>query len=218
MKAPDAAEQAVYLVDDDESLRRAVTRMLNSAGHEVRSYASAAEFLLAWEGQQRGCLLLDVRMPGGPSGLELQAGLARRGLGGALPVIFLTGHGDIPMSVRAIKAGAFDFLTKPVHRETLLGAVDSALALEEETWRKAEHHRMLKARLAMLTLCELRVYRRVVEGQPNKQIAAELGSAERTVKAHRARVMIKMEAQSLAELVHMADELGEDFPTQDPGV
>lgn len=214
MKVSDAHPQAVYLVDDDESLRRAVTRMLNSAGHEVRSFASAAEFLLAREGELRGCLVLDVRMPGGPSGLELQAGLARQS--GALPVIFLTGHGDIPMSVRAIKAGAFDFLTKPVHRETLLGAVDSALALEEVTWRQAEHHRTLEARLATLTPCELRVYRRVVEGQPNKQIAAELGSAERTVKAHRARVMIKMEAQSLAELVHMADELGADFPQQDP--
>lgn len=214
MKAPDAAGQAVYLVDDDESLRRAVTRMLNSAGHEVRAFASAAEFLLVREECLRGCLVLDVRMPGGPSGLELQAGLGR--YGGALPVIFLTGHGDIPMSVRAIKAGAFDFLTKPVHRETLLGAVDSALAQEEEAWRKAKRHRMLEARLATLTPCELRVYRRVAEGQPNKQIAAELGSAERTVKAHRARVMIKMEAQSLAELVHMADELGEAFPTEDP--
>ena len=214
MNSPDATEQAVYIVDDDESLRRAVTRMLNSAGHQVRAFASAAEFLLAREECLRGCLVLDVRMPGGPSGLELQAGLARQG--GALPVIFLTGHGDIPMSVRAIKAGAFDFLTKPVRRETLLGAVDSALASEKEAWRKAEHHRTLEARLATLTPCELRVYRRVVEGQPNKQIASELGSAERTVKAHRARVMLKMGAQSLAELVHMADELGEGFPTEDP--
>ncbi len=213
MKAPDAAGQAVYLVDDDESLRRAVTRMLNSAGHEVRSFASAAEFLLVREECLRGCLVLDVRMPGGPSGLELQAGLARQGR--ALPVIFLTGHGDIPMSVRAIKAGASDFLTKPVHRETLLGAVDSALAQEEEAWRRAERRRSLEARLATFTPCELRVYRRVVEGQPNKQIAAELGSAERTIKAHRARVMIKMEAQSLAELVHMADELGEAFPVEE---
>jgi FixJ family two-component response regulator len=157
MKVSDAHGQAVYLVDDDESLRRAVTRMLNSAGHEVRSFASAAEFLLARGGDLRGCLVLDVRMPGGPSGLELQAGLARQS--GALPVIFLTGHGDIPMSVRAIKAGAFDFLTKPVHRETLLGAVDSALALEEQTWRKAEHHRTLEARLATLTPCASRTSR-----------------------------------------------------------
>lgn len=197
-------DQSVYVVDDDEPLRTAVTRMLKSAGHQVRSFGSAAEFLLARQGPLRGCIVLDVRMPG-PSGFELQAGLNRQAE--TLPVIFLTGHGDIPMSVRAIKAGAFDFLTKPVPRDTLLSAVSSALALDQERWSQQQNRRAMEDRLASLTPCEMEVYRRVVEGQPNKQIAAELGSAERTVKAHRARVMEKMGARSIAELVHIADYL-----------
>ncbi|QJE98930.1 response regulator transcription factor [Luteolibacter luteus] len=204
MKTAEHLEQSVYVVDDDEPLRTAVTRMLKSAGHRVKSFGSAAEFLLAREGPLRGCIVLDVRMPG-PSGFELQAGLNRQAE--SVPVIFLTGHGDIPMSVRAIKAGAVDFLTKPVLRDTLLSAVDSALALDQERWSRDENRRAMADRLASLTPCELEVYRRVVEGQPNKQIAAEVGSAERTVKAHRARVMEKMGARSIAELVHIADSL-----------
>jgi len=207
MKPSDAPDQAVYVVDDDESLRTAMTRMLKSAGHEVRAFGSAADFLLAREGPLRGCIVLDIRMPGGPSGFELQAGLARQAE--TVPVIFVTGHGDIPMSVRAIKAGAFDFLTKPVHRETLLAAVDSALAQEAESWGRAGRKRELEERVDSLTPCELEVYRRVISGQPNKQIAMELGSSERTVKAHRARVMAKMGAESLAELVHFSEALRE---------
>lgn len=197
-------EQSVYVVDDDEPLRTAVSRMLKSAGYRVQAFGSAAEFLLAREGPLRGCIVLDVRMPG-PSGFELQAGLNRQAI--SLPVIFLTGHGDIPMSVRAIKAGAFDFLTKPVPRDALLSAVSSALALDRERWSRKESRRVMRDRLGTLTPCELEVYHRVVAGQPNKQIAAELGSAERTVKAHRARVMEKMGARSIAELVHIADHL-----------
>jgi FixJ family two-component response regulator len=205
MMPEETQEQSVYVVDDDEPLRTAVTRMLKSAGHRVQTFGSAAEFLLAREGPLRGCIVLDVRMPGS-NGFELQAGLCRQAE--SLPVIFLTGHGDIPMSVRAIKAGAFDFLTKPVPRATLLSAVDSALALDQERWSKQECQRAMEDRLASLTPSELAVYRRVVVGQPNKQIAAELGSSERTVKAHRARVMEKMGARSIAELVHIADSLG----------
>lgn len=207
MKPAEIQAQSVYVVDDDEPLRTAVTRMLKSAGHRVQSFGSAAEFLLARESPLRGCIVLDVRMPG-PSGFELHAGLCRQAE--SLPVIFLTGHGDIPMSVRAIKAGAFDFLTKPVPRATLLSAVSSALALDQERWSRQEGRRAMADRLTSLTPCEVEVYRRVVAGQPNKQIAAELGSSERTVKAHRARVMEKMGARSIAELVHIADGLGSE--------
>ncbi len=207
MKTELLPKPVVHLVDDDESLRTAVTRLLEAAGYETHSYASAAEFLLARQARLRGCLLLDVRMPGGPSGLELHHGLIRQGE--TLPVIFLTGHGDIPMSVQAIKAGAFDFITKPVQKDTLLYAVSSALEKEKEAWRTSRKLRDLEDRLASLTPCEREVYRRVVAGQPNKRIAAEVGTSERTVKAHRARVMDKMKAASLADLVHMANEMRE---------
>lgn len=204
MNAPTSDNAIVHVVDDDESLRTALTRLLRAAGYEVRAYASAGEFALAREEGARGCLLLDVRMPG-PTGLDLQRALARRG--DPMPVIFLTGHGDIPMSVEAIQAGAVDFLTKPVQRPALLAAVEKALAKEGEMWRARERIRVLRERLESLTGREREVFTRVVAGQPNKQIAAEIGAAERTVKAHRAQVMTKMAAPSLAELVSMANEL-----------
>jgi two-component system, LuxR family, response regulator FixJ len=195
----------VHLVDDDEALRTALSRLLKAAGHEVRTYASAADFLLARSGPLRGCLLLDVRMPGGPTGLELHQGLVRQGE--TLPVVFLTGHGDIPMSVQAVKNGAFDFLTKPVKREDLLKAVSAALESEEQAWRAGTRLRALRRRQASLTPTEREVFRRVVAGQPNKMIAADLGCAERTVKAHRSQVMLKMAAASLPELVGIAAEI-----------
>lgn len=197
--------QVVYVIDDDASLRTSVTRLLRTGNHQVRAFASAAEFLLARDGPLRGCMLLDVRMPGGPSGLEVHQGLMRQSE--TLPVIFLTGHGDIAMGVQAIKAGAFDFLTKPVCAEILLSTVAAALKQEAEIWEISERRRELAKRLATLTHAEHEVYRRVIAGQPNKRISAEVGSAERTVKAHRARVMTKMGARSLADLVHMADEM-----------
>jgi len=195
----------VHVVDDDESLRTAMTRLLSAAGYAVRSYASAGEFALAYSEDLTGCVLLDVRMPG-PSGLDLQASLARRA--NPLPVIFLTGHGDIPMSVRAMKAGATDFLTKPVQGSELLAAVHAALQLEAASRRERVQGQARQERLASLTGKEREVYQRVTTGQPNKQIAAETGMAERTVKAHRAEVMRKMGANSLAELVHIAEALG----------
>lgn len=203
--ASNLGNSIVHLVDDDEALRIALSRLLRAAGHEVRAYASAAEFLLARSGRLRGCLLLDVRMPGGPTGLELHQALVRQG--GALPVIFLTGHGDIPMSVQAVKNGAFDFLTKPVRRDDLLKTVAAALESEESAWLAGGRRRNLFLREASLTPAEREVFRRVVVGQPNKMIAAELGCAERTVKAHRSQVMHKMAASSLPELVGMAAEL-----------
>jgi len=195
----------VHLVDDDEALRTALSRLLRAAGHEVRVYSSAAEFLMARNGRIRGCLLLDVRMPGGPTGLELHQALVRQGE--TLPVVFLTGHGDIPMSVQAVKNGAFDFLTKPVRRDDLLKAVAGALEAEEAAWQASGRLRELARREATLTPTEREVFRRVVAGQPNKMIAVELGCAERTVKAHRSQVMHKMEASSLPELVTMAAQI-----------
>src|SRR5206468_1709336 len=168
-------------------------------------YASAGEFVLAnRENNRRGCVLLDVRMPG-PSGLDLQEALAREEE--PLPVIFLTAYGDVPTSVRAMKAGAVDFLTKPIKRDVLLSAVRIALARDLRLHTSHEQRRDLRMRFTKLTPRERDVFDLVVAGRLNKQIAAELGMAERTVKAHRAQVMAKMQATSLAELVHLADKM-----------
>jgi FixJ family two-component response regulator len=197
----------VHVVDDDDSLRRALARLLRAAGFEVRDYASAGAFLLARPPEAPGCLVLDVRMPG-PSGLELQAGLARDA--SPLPVVFLSGHGDVATSVQAMKAGAVDFLTKPVDREALLGAVRRALSRDADERATRARRSALRARYAALTAREREVLAGVVAGRLNKQIAADLGTAERTVKAHRAQVMEKMQVASVAELVHVADQLRED--------
>jgi FixJ family two-component response regulator len=195
----------VHVVDDDDSVRTAIVRLLQAAGHAARGYASAGEFLLGRSDRNApGCVVLDVRMPG-PSGFDLQEALARSGA--SVPIVFLTGHGDIPMSVRAIKAGAVDFLTKPVSREALLGAVGSALARDAETREARGRVRVLRAQYERLTPREREVFAGVVAGKLNKQIAADLGTAERTIKAHRAQVMEKMQVASIAELVHVADRL-----------
>jgi FixJ family two-component response regulator len=198
------ATATIHVVDDDESLRTALMRLLRAAGYVVRTYASAGDFLLNKPGNAPGCVILDVRMPG-PSGFELQEAIAK--LDESLPIIFLSGHGDIPMSVRAIKAGAVDFLTKPVRRETLLQAVRTALAGSAEGCATRELLHSLRSRYESLTPREREVFARVVSGKLNKQIAGELGTCERTVKAHRAHVMEKMQLTSVAELVHAADQL-----------
>lgn len=203
----------VHVVDDDLSLRTALTRLLRAAGYEVRAYASAGEFLMAEPGAVPGCLVLDVRMPGS-SGLELQAALEKRPE--PLPIIFLTGHGDIPTSVRAMRSGAVDFLTKPVKRQDLLGAVQAALARDAERRAARTQRATLRARFESLTPREREVFTHVVAGLLNKQIAAELGCALRTVKLHRGRVMQKMHAGSLAELVRVAEELRAAAPPQAP--
>ena len=195
----------IHVVDDDASFRRAVVRLLRAAGYETRGYGSAAELLAAKPGQGPGCVVLDVRMPGA-SGLELQQALA--GTEEPLPIIFLTGHGDVPASVQAMKAGAVDFLTKPVERGLLLPAVQNALARDAQARATRARTRELLARYAALTPREAEVFGRVVLGKLNKHIAAELGVAERTVKAHRAQVMEKMRVESLAELVRLAEQLG----------
>jgi FixJ family two-component response regulator len=195
----------IHVVDDDDSVRTGVVRLLQAAGFEARGYASAGEFLLGRSDRNApGCVVLDVRMPG-PSGLDLQDALAR--LEEPLPIVFLTGHGDIPMSVRAMKAGAVDFLAKPVSRDTLLASVRTALARDAETRAAREGLRLLRARYETLTPREREVFAGVVAGKLNKQIAADLGTAERTVKAHRAQIMGKMQVASVAALVHVADLL-----------
>jgi FixJ family two-component response regulator len=194
----------IHIIDDDDSVRKAVSRLLKAAGYAVQSYATSGEFMMAENLESPGCIVLDVRMPG-PSGLELQSALARRGNG--LPIIFLTGHGDIPMSVRAMKAGAVDFLTKPVQRQELLSAVQNALDRQAKHLSEQTRNQHIRECYATLTEREREIMAHVVEGKLNKQIAATMGIAERTVKAHRAQVMSKMQVDSLADLVRTASGL-----------
>ncbi len=192
----------VYVVDDDPSVCRALTRLVRSAGHEVEAYGSAREFLEHACGERTpACVVLDVQLPD-LSGLELQRELDAR-----LPIVFLTGYGDIAMTVGAIKAGATDFLTKPVRDDDLLGAIDLALARSIEVSKSIHELEELRSRVGRLTVREREVMNLVVLGRLNKQVACELGTVEKTVKAHRARVMQKMEAGSLAELVRIADKV-----------
>lgn len=197
----------VYVVDDDASVRRSLARLLGSAGYRVRAYASARDFLARERGDAEGpaCLILDLRMPD-VGGLDLQTLLQENGR--TLPILFATAFGDVGSSVRAMKMGAVDFLTKPIDEHELLSVVERALALDAERRRVAAVLRALNQRLGRLTPREREVFGLVVTGMLNKQIAARLGTTERTIKAHRARVMRKMEAASVAELVRMADELG----------
>ena len=197
-------QELIHIVDDDESLRGALQRLLSAAGYRTKTYASAGEFLLEPPGDSPGCLLLDLRLPG-PSGLDLQEALARHGIG--LPVVFLTGHGDLATGVRAMKAGAVDFLTKPVEREPLFAAVARALELDAAQRAARGAARELRARFAQLTSREREVFELVVAGRLNKQIASQLGIAERTVKAQRAQVMAKLGAANAAELGRIAAQL-----------
>ncbi|TGN89955.1 response regulator transcription factor [Bradyrhizobium yuanmingense] len=196
----------VHVVDDDESFRTAIERRLKLAGYEVATYASALELLDSLsDDEQAGCILLDVRIPG-LSGPDLQARLVASG--SMLPIIFLTGHADTPTTVRAIKAGAEDFLTKPVSSEQLLDAIERALASQRTARAQASRLDTLRRHLAALTQRERQVFDLIVRGRINKQIAHELGTTERTVKAHRHQVMEKMQVRSLAELVSIAERLG----------
>ncbi|MCD4863522.1 response regulator transcription factor [Pseudomonas sp. PLB05] len=195
----------VHLVDDDASVRAAVEDLLASVGLSTHSYVSAADFLDRARLEEPGCLVLDVRMPG-MNGLDLQQELQRRGL--ALPIIFITGHGDIPMSVRAMKQGALEFLTKPFRDQDLLDAIGQALRKAQDAHAQRRHLQELQARLDTLNDGERAVLARVVTGLLNKQIAAQLGVSEITVKVRRAALMRKLQAGSLAELVKMVERLG----------
>lgn len=198
------APPLIHIVDDDDSLRGAMQRLLTAAGYRVKAYASAGDFLLDPPGEAPGCLLLDLHMPG-PSGLDLQQALARHGV--RLPVIFLTGHGDLATGIRAMKAGAVDFLTKPVEREPLLAAITRALEADAARSAARGAEAELQARFAQLTAREREVLELVVAGRLNKQIADVLGIAERTVKAQRAQVMAKLGAANAAELGRIAAQL-----------
>ena len=197
--------ETVFLVDDDPGVRRSLSRVLREAGFEVQAYESAEAFLARPDTTTRGCLVLDVSMPG-LNGLDLQRRLSEAGE--SMSIVFLTGHGDIPMSVRAIKAGAVDFLTKPVTSETLLATLRSALDQDAIARRADEEAAELARRFASLTAREREVLAALVAGQLNKQIAADLGVVEQTVKFHRARIMERMQARTVAELMHMAAKLG----------
>jgi FixJ family two-component response regulator len=193
----------IHVVDDDDSLRAALLDLLDVAGYDARGYASTGEFLLHPPPDRPGCVLLDVRMPG-PSGLDLQAALQRYAV--TLPVVFLTGHADVPTSVRAMKAGAVDFLEKPVARDTLLDALQRALARDAAQRLDRDAAERRSARLSTLTPREREVFDRVVAGKLNKQIADELGIGLRTVKAFRAQLMSKLGVATAAELGRLAGE------------
>ncbi len=191
----------VYLLDDEPGMVRAVTRLLRARGFEVEGFTSAASFLEAYRPGSDSCLILDVAMPG-LDGLRLQRRLTHNGI--LLPIVFLTGHGDIPMSVRAMKAGAVDFLTKPVKDTDLLRAVSAALARAAEQREAAT----ISARLTLLTPREREVMEHVIAGKLNKQIASDLGTGEQNIKIHRGRMMHKMGLESVADLVRIAEKLG----------
>jgi len=196
----------VHVVDDDASFRIAIERRLKKAGYEVMTYPSAQHFLDRMPSESElGCILLDVRIPG-LSGPELQCRLSE--LGSTLPIVFLTGHADIPTTVRTIKAGAEDFLTKPVSSDELLRAIERAIAHHEARRGLKSKLDMVRTHIAALTPREREVFELVVRGKANKQIANALGCTERTIKAHRHRVMEKMQVQSLAELVSLAERVG----------
>ena len=195
----------IHLVDDDPALRTALTRLLGASGYTVQAWASADEFLAGADPAAASCLLLDVNLPG-LNGLQLQQHLAAAGA--ALPIVFLTGAGDIPMSVQAIKAGAEDFLAKPVPAATLLAAVERAIARCQRERAGSAARQELRRRFATLTAREREVFSLVVQGLLNKQIADRLGNTERTVKEHRRSVMEKMQVDTLAELVLVASRLG----------
>ena len=193
------------MVDDDASIRTSTERLLRTAGFTVHTFGSAKEFLASSRPQGPACLLLDVRLPG-LSGLELQRELTQAGF--TVPIIFITGHGDIPMTVRAMKAGAVEFLTKPVRKQRLLDAIRAAVERDRSMHKERSASEALRQRYEQLTPREREVMARIVAGLLNKQIAGELDTSERTIKFHRAHIMEKMEAESLAELVRMAGQLG----------
>lgn len=199
-------EQAkVFVVDDDPSIRKSLERLFRSVGLDVEVFATGQDFLMNALNEGPSCLILDVRMPG-ISGLELQEKLLTREL--PMPIIFISGHGNIPMSVKAIKAGAIDFLEKPFDEQVLLDAVQKALEEHKGQIREQLEIREIRSRIDLLTPREREVFSLVITGMLNKQIAYELKTSEKTIKVHRARVMQKMQAQSLADLIYLAEKAG----------
>jgi FixJ family two-component response regulator len=194
------SQSTVYVLDDDQSVRTALSRLMESVGLQVRAFASAADFLAFDRADHPSCLVLDIRLPD-LSGLQLQHELSRQGI--TTPIIFITAHGDVPLTVRAMKAGALDFLLKPFHDQDLLDAIYRALAADQTAMLKQAEQADIERRQRRLTHREREVLRLVVDGLPNKNIAAQLGISEKTVKVHRGHLMRKMEAHSLPELVRL---------------
>lgn len=201
---------SVFIVDDDDAVRSSLRLLLKSVGLPAIAYASATDFLSAWQPEQPGCLVLDVRMPG-MSGLELQHELNRRGA--IIPVIFITGHADIPMAVEAIQHGAFDFLQKPFRDQDLIDRVQHALTTDAQQRRELAKREVIRERFDSLTPREREVLTLVTRGKANKVMAGDLGVSQRTVEIHRARVMEKMGAASLAQLVRMMLDLEAQSPS-----
>ena len=199
------ADSTVFVVDDDPSVRRSIERLIQPAGFKVETFQSAAEFLRRQHPEGPACLVLDVRLPG-LSGLDLQRELTNAGID--LPIIFITAHGNIPMTVRAMKGGAVEFLTKPFRKEQLLYAVRTAIERDRNTMKLRFELAQLRSRYDLLTPREREVFAFLVLGLLNKQIAGELATTERTIKFHRANIMQKMQAESVADLVRMAQKLG----------
>ncbi|HEY7041126.1 MAG TPA: response regulator transcription factor [Methylomirabilota bacterium] len=197
-------EAVVYVVDDDASVRRALSRLIHSVGLEVMTFPSAQAFLAFTPPERPACLVLDVRLPG-PSGLDLQAALTEADR--SVPIVFITGHGNVPTSVRAMKGGAVDFLQKPFNDQELLDSVQRALRRSGEERAERAERSELERRVGSLTPREREVLMLVVAGMLNKQIADKLGIAEKTIKVHRGRVMEKMQADSIADLVRMSEKL-----------
>jgi FixJ family two-component response regulator len=195
----------IYVVDDDPSMRKALERLLRSAGHDAQTFSSALEFLDFNHPDAPGCLILDIKMPK-LSGLELQERLAAKGI--SFPIVFITGHGTVPASVKAFKAGAMDFLQKPFKDAELLDVVSRGIEKHRRLRQEQNEVKVLRARLDTLTPREREVFTLVVSGMLNKQVAFDLGTAEKTIKVHRARVMEKMGARSFADLVRFAAKLG----------
>src|SRR6185436_5347439 len=195
----------VIIVDDDQSFRTFLSRLVSTIGLKAILHASAEEFLAARPPDGPACLVLDVQMPG-LSGLDLQRELLRTGL--LLPIVFITGHGDIPMTVEAMKAGAVGFLSKPLRNQDLLDAIKEGISRDREARQRRDDLAELRGRYESLTAREREVFALVTAGLLNKQIALQLGTTERTVKAHRGAMVLKMEADSVADLVRMADKLG----------
>lgn len=193
-------EPTVFVVDDDQAMRKSLHWLIESVGLNVETFPSARRFLESYTPGRPGCLVLDMRMPG-ISGLELQEKLKARNI--TIPVIFITGHGDVPMAVRAMKAGAIDFIEKPFNDQLLLDRIQHALEQDAQSRSGQAQRAELAARLALLTPREREVMEMVAEGKPNKVIAAQLGVSAKTVEAHRAKVMEKMQAKSLADLIRM---------------